>query len=97
MFWGSRFCKDLYHHGDSERLEIQIWYDRDISEERAAFMLLISDIVVYLDASGRQGHLGATVAALDSNLEATDPQKVQVDQLVHIYELIGIIYAISLV
>jgi hypothetical protein len=33
-----------------------------------------SDIVVYSDASGREGHLGAAVVVLDSDLETVESQ-----------------------
>ena len=59
------------------------------------------DIVVYSDASGREGHLGAAVVALDSNLETVESQQIQVGPMdrwsVHVVELIGIFYAISTV
>jgi DNA repair protein RadC len=60
-----------------------------------------SAIVVYSDASGREGHLGAIVVALDNNLEVIESQQVQVGSMgrwsVHVAELIGIFYAVSTV
>jgi ribonuclease HI len=57
--------------------------------------------VVYSDASGRKGHLGAAVVVLDGNLETVESQQIQVGPMdrwsVHIAELIGIFYAISIV
>ncbi|CEJ62503.1 hypothetical protein PMG11_11000 [Penicillium brasilianum] len=61
----------------------------------------MSDIVVYSDASAREGHLGAAVVALDDNLQVVESQQVQVGPMgrwsVHVAELIGIFYAISTV
>jgi ribonuclease HI len=58
-------------------------------------------IVVYSDASGSEGHLGAAVAALDNSPEAIESQQVQVGPMdrwsVHVAELIGIFYAVSTV
>lgn len=42
--------------------EIEIEPDREIALERAKAIQATSDIVVWSDASGRQGHLGAAVA-----------------------------------
>jgi hypothetical protein len=81
--------------------EIEIEPDREVARERAETIGIRADVVVYSDASGRQGHVGAAVAALDDNLEVTGPQQIHVGPMdrwpVHIGELIGIFYAISLV
>ena len=57
--------------------------------------------MVYSNTSGRKGHLGAAVAALDKNLEVIESQQVQVGPIdrwsVHVAELIGIFYAVSTV
>lgn len=81
--------------------EIKIRSDREIAVERAKTVRSTSDIVVYSDASGRKGHLGATVVVLDGNLETVESQQIQVRPIdrwsVHIAELISIFYAISIV
>lgn len=48
--------------------EIGIGLDREIVIDRAENVRSASDTVVYSDASGREGQLGATVVALDDNL-----------------------------
>jgi ribonuclease HI len=79
--------------------EIEIESDREIARERAETIRSISELVIYSDASGRQGHLGAAVVALDDNLEVIEAQQAQVGPMdrwsVHAAELIGIFYAIS--
>ena len=52
--------------------EIEIKLDREIAIERAEAVRLTADIVVYSDALGREGHLGAVVAALNDLLETID-------------------------
>ncbi|KAJ9481485.1 hypothetical protein VN97_g11991 [Penicillium thymicola] len=79
--------------------EIEVDPDREKARERAETVRSTSDVVVYSDASGREDHLGASVAALDDNLEVIESQQVQVGPMerwsVHVAELIGIFYAIS--
>jgi hypothetical protein len=81
--------------------EVEIEPDREVARERAETISTRADIVVYSDAFGRQGHLGAAVAGLHDNLEVVEPQQIHVEPIdrwsVHIGELIGIFYAISLV
>jgi hypothetical protein len=81
--------------------EIEIEPDRKIAMERAEAARSNSDIVVYSDASGRQGHLGAAAAVLDDSLETTEKLQVQVGPMeqwsVHAAELIGILYAINII
>jgi hypothetical protein len=47
--------------------EVEIAPDRETAREWVGTVGSTSDIVVYSDASGREGHLGAAVAALDDN------------------------------
>lgn len=81
--------------------EIVVVLDREAAAERAETTQLTSDIVVYSDASGREGYLGAAVTALNGNLETIKSQQVQVGPIdrwsVHVAELISIFYAISVV
>lgn len=81
--------------------EIEIGSDRETARERAETVGSTSAIVVYSDASGREGHLGAAIAVLDNNLEVIESQQVQVGPMerwsVHVAELIGIFYAVSTV
>ena len=69
--------------------------------DRAETVRATSDIVVYSHATGREGHLGAAVAALDNNLQVVEARQVQVGPIdrrsVHVAQLIGIVYAISVV
>lgn len=48
--------------------------DREVAIEQAEATRFTLDIVLYSDVSGRQGHLGAAVVALDGNLEITEFQ-----------------------
>jgi ribonuclease HI len=86
---------------DEPFAEIEVGSDRETAVERAETVRSMSDIVVYSDASGREGHLGAAVVALDNNLQVVESQQVQVGPTdrwsVHVAELIGIFYAISTV
>ncbi|KUM55793.1 hypothetical protein ACN42_g11443 [Penicillium freii] len=81
--------------------EIELEHDREAARERAESTRNTSDIVVYSDASGREGHLGATIIALNDDDEATESQQIQVGPMdrwsVHVAELIGIFYAVNIV
>jgi ribonuclease HI len=81
--------------------EVEIGSDRETAVERAETTRSASDIVVYSDASGREGHLGAAVVALDNDLQVVESKQVQVGPMdrwsIHTAELIGIFYAISMV
>lgn len=81
--------------------KIEIEPDREIAMERAEQARSNSDIVIYSDASGRQGHLGAAAVALDDSLEMTEKIQIQVGPMerwsVHAAELIGILYAINII
>ncbi|KAJ5366120.1 reverse transcriptase [Penicillium brevicompactum] len=50
--------------------EIELEPDRETARERAVSAKNTSDIVVYSDASGREGHLGAAIVALNDNDES---------------------------
>lgn len=81
--------------------EIEIEPDREVARENTETVGSRSDIVIYSDASGRDGHLGAAVVALDGNQEIIESRQVQVGPMdrwsVHAAELIGIFHAISTV
>jgi hypothetical protein len=76
--------------------EIELEHDRETARERAEAARNTSDIVVYSDASGREGHLGAAIVALNDDDEVTESQQIQVVSVdrwsVHVAELIGIFY-----
>ncbi|OQD70005.1 hypothetical protein PENANT_c280G02962 [Penicillium antarcticum] len=81
--------------------EIEIESDRETALERAEAARSTADIVVYSDASGREGHLGAAATVLDELLETTDSMQVQVGPMerwsVYAAELIGILYTINII
>ncbi|KAJ5837719.1 uncharacterized protein N7525_002907 [Penicillium rubens] len=81
--------------------EIEIVSDREIAAQRAETIRSISDVVVYSDASGRYGHLGAAAVTLDNNLEVSESVQIQVGSMdrwsVHAAELIGILHAIEII
>ncbi|OQD73767.1 hypothetical protein PENANT_c197G02441 [Penicillium antarcticum] len=81
--------------------EIEIEPDRETARERAVSAKDTSDIIVYSDASGRKGHLGAAIVTLNDNEEVIESQQVQVGPMerwsVHVAELIGIFYAVDMV
>ncbi|KAJ5240521.1 uncharacterized protein N7469_002112 [Penicillium citrinum] len=68
--------------------------------EQAKTVHSTSDIVVFSDASGRDGHLGAAAIALNNNGDVVESQQVQVGPMerwsVHVAELIGIFHAINI-
>ncbi|KAI2736048.1 hypothetical protein DTO013E5_9203 [Penicillium roqueforti] len=81
--------------------EIEIEPDREMETQRAEDIQSNPDIVAYLDASGRQGHLGAAAVILNNNLEVSKSLQSQVGPMdrwsVHAAELIGILQAINLI
>lgn len=81
--------------------EIEIEPDRELARERADKARSHSDLVIYSDASGREGHLGSAVVTLNENDEVVEFQQVQVGPMerwsVHVAELIGIFYAVNMV
>ncbi|KAI2735434.1 hypothetical protein CBS147333_9748 [Penicillium roqueforti] len=81
--------------------KIEIEPDREAAIEKAEATRSISDVVIYSDASGRQGHLGAAAAAIDEMQQTTDSVQIQVGSMdrwsVHAVELIGILYAINII
>jgi hypothetical protein len=52
--------------------EIEIRPDREVARERAEIIGTRTDVVVYSDASGRQRHVSAAIAALDDNLDVIE-------------------------
>ncbi|KAJ6004637.1 hypothetical protein N7540_013006 [Penicillium herquei] len=81
--------------------EIKIEPDREAAIEQAEVTRSISDAVIYSDASGRQGHLGAAAATIDESRQICERVQIQVGSMdrwsVHAAELIGILYAINIV
>jgi ribonuclease HI len=81
--------------------EIELEPDREIARKRAESVRDTSDIVVYSDASGREGHLGSAIVALNGDDEISESQQTQVGPIdrwsVHVAELIGIFYAVNMV
>lgn len=81
--------------------KIEIEPDREAVIEKAEATRSTSDVVIYSDASGRQGHLGAAAAAIDEMQQTTDKVQIQVGSMdrwsVHAAELIGILYAINII
>jgi hypothetical protein len=61
-----------YRRGEPKPIEVEIELDREIVRDRAETVWSTSDIIVYSDASGHQGYLGAAVVALDDNLEIAE-------------------------
>jgi ribonuclease HI len=81
--------------------EIVLEPDRERAREMAETVRASSDLVVYSDASGQDGHLGAAVVALDENEDVRESQQIQVGPMerwsVHVAELIGIFNAVDMV
>lgn len=57
--------------------EIEIEPDRELAIARAENIRSHTDIVVYSDAFGRQGNLGAAVVTLSDNVEVIESQQIQ--------------------
>jgi hypothetical protein len=57
--------------------EINIEPGREAVRENAETVMSTSDIVIYSDASGREGHLGVTVVVLDDNQNIIESRQVQ--------------------
>ena len=81
---------------------IEIEPDRDIAIEWAEAARSKSDVVVYSDASGHHGHLGAAAIGFNnSSPETTESLQIQVGPMdrwsVHGAELLGVLYAINLI
>ncbi|KAI2740892.1 hypothetical protein DTO013E5_8371 [Penicillium roqueforti] len=55
--------------------EIELEPDRETARDRAVSAKDTSNIVVYSDASRREGHLGAAIVALNDNDEVTESQQ----------------------
>jgi ribonuclease HI len=81
--------------------KIEIEPDREIAMERAKVARSKMEVIVYSDASGHQGHLGAAATTLNDSLETTENLQIQVGPAdrwsVHAAELIGILYAINVI
>ena len=81
--------------------EIELEPNREFARERAASARDTSDIVIYSDASGREGHLGAAIVALNDDDEIWESQQIQVGPMdrwsVHVAELTGIFCAVNMV
>jgi hypothetical protein len=57
-------------------MEIKVGLSREVAKEHAGAIRTTSDIVVYSDASGRDGHLGAAAIVLNDNIEVVESQQV---------------------
>ncbi|KAL2696035.1 hypothetical protein AAEP93_003335 [Penicillium crustosum] len=81
--------------------DIELEHDLETARGKAESAKDMSDIVVYSDASGRDDHLGAAIVTLNDNGEVLEAQQIQVGPmdrwLVHVAELIGILYAVDMV
>lgn len=81
--------------------KIEVEPNREAAIEKAEATWSTSDLVIYSDASERQGHLGAAAAAIDEMQQTTDRVQIQVGIMdrwsVHAAELIGILYAINII
>lgn len=53
-------------------MEIEIQPDQEMARERAKAIQSTAGIVIYLDASRCQSHLGAAVVALDDDLKVIE-------------------------
>ncbi|KAJ5340349.1 hypothetical protein N7541_009473, partial [Penicillium brevicompactum] len=82
-------------------VEIEVGSDRETAIEQAMAIRSISDIIVYSDASGCDGQLGAAVVAFNDNMDIVDCQQIQVGPMdswsVHVAELVGIFHAFGTV
>ncbi|THC97029.1 hypothetical protein EYZ11_003472 [Aspergillus tanneri] len=56
--------------------EIKVELDQETAREHAETVRATSDLIVYSDASGREGYLGAAVIPLNNNLEIIQSQQV---------------------
>ncbi|KAI9041473.1 uncharacterized protein KD926_006869 [Aspergillus affinis] len=65
--------------------EIELEHDRETAREKAEAARNTSDIVVYSDASGREGHLGAAIVALNDDDEVMESQQIQVGPMDRYY------------
>lgn len=57
--------------------ESELEHDRETARERAESARNTSDIVVYSDASGREGPLEAAIVALNDDNEMMEPEQIQ--------------------
>ncbi|KAI7974041.1 hypothetical protein EIK77_009236 [Talaromyces pinophilus] len=80
--------------------EIDITPDREMARKKAVALLGDPHRVVYSDASGHDNHLGAAAVALDRSQKIVASRTTTIGPMtqwsIHIAELIGIYYAISL-
>jgi ribonuclease HI len=79
---------------------IDINPDREMARRDAAALLVNPHRVIYSDASGHDNHLGAAAVALDRHQKTVASRTTTIGPMaqwsIHIAELIGIYYAISL-
>ncbi|KAJ5987715.1 hypothetical protein N7481_002925 [Penicillium waksmanii] len=69
--------------------EIEIEPDREIAAQRAEIIRSTSDIVVYSDTSGRQGHLGAAAVTLNNKLEVSGSLEIQILHAINIVKRVA--------